>query len=273
MSSCFLPRARGSAQNDASGNKDQPLDRAFAVLELVLSAPGRFTAAALAAELGLPLPSAARLVTQLEARGLIRRALGTRHLSPGPRLIGLGLDAAGAAFTSDAAHLLLVGLAARLHEHCQIGVVNEIEVIYVDSVRGARSAHLQFEPGGHVPLHCTSTGKLFMAELGDAELCRFLGRRPLRRYTPSTVTDPTRLIEQVREVRRCGWASTDGEYAAGVVGCAVPIRGSNNNMLASLAVAIPAVRTPFNAVHRFVPTLRDTANAIAAAVAAGHSSR
>jgi len=273
VSSCFLSPARGSAQNDASGVRDQPLDRAFAVLELVLSAPGRFTAATLAAELDLPLPSAARLVTQLEARGLIRRALGTRHLSPGPRLVSLGLDAARAAFTSDAAHLLLVGLAARLGEHCQIGVVNGTEVIYVDSARGARGARLQFEPGEHVSLHCTSTGKLFLAELGDAEMARFLGRRPLRRYTPSTVTDPATLIEQVREVRRRGWASTDGEYAAGVVGCAVPIRGSNNVMLASLAVAIPAVRTPFNAVHRLVPTLRDTAKAIAAAVASDRSSR
>jgi IclR family transcriptional regulator, acetate operon repressor len=240
---------------------------------LVLSMPGRFTAATLAAELGLPLPSAARLVTQLEARGLIRRPLGTRQLSPGPRLVSLGLDAACAAFTSDAAHLLLVGLAARLSEHCQIGIVDGTEVVYMDSAHGARSARLQFEPGARAPLHCTSTGKLFLAELNDAELSRFLGRRPLRRYSPSTITDPATLIEQVRDVRRRGWAATDGEYAAGVVGCAVPIRGTNNVMLASLAVAIPSVRTPFNAVQRFVPPLRDTANAIATAIAAGRSPR
>lgn len=266
MSSHFFSPARTPTQKPTAARKQQPLDRMLAVIDAVLAMPGRLSVATLATELGLPLPTAARLVTQLEARGLIRRGLGTRQLSPGPQLISLGLSTSRAAFTSDAAHLLLVGLAASLGEHCQIGAVSGTEVAYVDSARGARGASLQFEPGEHVPLHCTSTGKLFLAELDDAELPRFLGKRPLRRYTPSTVTDPAALIEQVQEVRRRGWASTDGEYAAGVVGCAVPIRGSNHVMLASLAVAIPAARTPFSAIHRFVPALRETAKAISAAI-------
>ncbi len=271
VSSHILPSRRVSASDAAAGRKDQPLDRTLAVLEQVVAMPGRFAVATLATELGLPLPSAARLVAQLEARGLIRRALGSRQLSPGPRLINLGLDAARAAFTGDAAHLLLVGLASRLGEHCQIGVVSGTEVVYVDSARGARGASLQFEPGERLPIHCTSTGKLFLAELDDAGLARFLGRRPLRRYTPSTITDPATLIVPVREARRRGWAATDGEYAAGVVGCAVPIRGRNNAMLASLAIAIPSVRTPFSAVHRFVPALRDAAKAIGATIEAGRA--
>src|ERR1700744_3749289 len=186
---------------------DQPLDRALAVLELVLAMPGRLSVATLAVEARLPMPTAARLVTHLEARRLIRRGLGTRHLSPGPRLIGLGLDAARAAVTGDAAHLLLAGLAARLGEHCQIGVVSETDVVYVDSVRGARAASLQFEPGERARIHCTSTGKLFLAEQDDAGLWGFLGNRPLLRHTATTVTDPAVLRDQVREARRRGWGS------------------------------------------------------------------
>jgi IclR family transcriptional regulator, acetate operon repressor len=245
---------------------DQPLDRALAVMELVLAKPGRLSVATLAAEAHLPMPTAARLVTQLEARRLIRRGLGTRYLSPGPRLIGLGLDAARAAVTGEATHRLLVGLAARLGEHCQIGVVSGTDVVYVDSVRGTRGASLQFEPGEHAPIHCTSTGKLFLAELDDASLSSFLGTRPLPRHTASTVSDPAALRTQVHAVRRRGWASTDGEYVAGVVGCAVPIRDRNGAMLASLAVAIPEARTKCSGLHRVVPALRETAKAIGAAI-------
>lgn len=260
----FPPSAESSAQPSAA--RDQPLDRALAVLERVLDAPGRFTAAALAMELGLPLPSTARLITQLESRALIRRLPGSRQLSPGTRLLGLGLGAARAAFTGDVPHQLLVRLATHLREHCQIGVISETEVVYLDSAQGARGASLQFEPGAHAPIHCTSTGKLFLAELDDTDLRRFVGRRPLPRYTPSTITDPVRLIAQVKVVRRRGWAATDGEYATGVVGCAVPIRGRANSMIASLAVAVPEARTTFGAVHRFVPALREAAKAIGAAL-------
>lgn len=266
VSSRLSVRGRIPARKMPAAAPDQPLDRALAVIELVLAMPGRLSVATLAAEARLPMPTAARLVTHLEARRLIRRGLGTRHLSPGPRLIGLGLDAARAAVTGDAAHLLLAGLAARLGEHCQIGVVSETDVVYVDSVRGARAASLQFEPGERAPIHCTSTGKLFLAELDDAGLSGFLGNRPLPRHTATTVTEPAALRDQVREVRRRGWASTDGEYVAGVVGCAVPIRDSNGAMLASLAVAIPEARIKCGAVHRLVPALRDTAKAIAAAI-------
>jgi IclR family acetate operon transcriptional repressor len=178
-----------------------------------------------------------------------------------------------AAVTDDAAHLLLAGLAARLGEHCQVGVVSGAEVVYIDSARGARGASLQFEPGERVPIHCTSTGKLFLAELDDAVLAGFLGTRPLRRYTASTVTDPAVLLAQVHETRQRGWAATDGEYVAGVVGCAVPIRGHDNAMLASLAIAIPEARTKFSAVHRFVPALRGAAKAIAVAIESGRSPR
>lgn len=44
-------------------------------------------------------------------------------------------------------------------------------------------------------------------------------------------------------------------------------------MLASLAIAVPAARAPFSAVQRFVPALRDTAKAIAGAVAAQPAQR
>ncbi len=156
-------------------------------------------------------------------------------------------------------------------EHCQIGVVSGTDVVYVDSVRGARGASLQFEPGERAPIHCTSTGKLFLAELDDASLSSFLGNRPLPRHTASTVTDPAALCDQVREVRRRGWASTDGEYVAGVVGCAVPIRDRKGAMLASMAVAIPEARTKCRALHRVVPALRDTAKAIGAAIEASRA--
>jgi DNA-binding IclR family transcriptional regulator len=38
-------------------------------------------------------------------------------------------------------------------------------------------------------------------------------------------------------------------------------------MIASLAIAIPEARTSFNAVHRFVPALRDAAKAIGETIA------
>ena len=145
--------------------------------------------------------------------------------------------------------------------------------MYVDSVCSARGVGQQFEPGEHVPFGRASTGKRCPAEMSDSALPGFLGRRPLPRHTQTTITDPAALIAHVQEVRRRGWASTDGECAPGVVGCAVPIRDGKDALLASLVIAIPAAGTPFRAVTRFVPALREAAKATGAAVATGRSAR
>jgi DNA-binding IclR family transcriptional regulator len=56
-------------------------------------------------------------------------------------------------------------VADRIGEQCEIGVVRDSEVVYVDSVRSKQQQALQFNPGGAAPLHCTSTGKIYMSRL------------------------------------------------------------------------------------------------------------
>jgi IclR family acetate operon transcriptional repressor len=248
---------------EADALKVQPFDRALAVIEAVLADPGRLSAADIAERLDLPPATASRIVGQLAGRGMLKRVLGSRRLLAGPRLMTIGLDAVGAAFRADRPHLLLAGLAARLGEHCQIGIVRGLEVLYVDSARAARTGSLHFEPGERAPVHCTSTGKLYLAHLPAAALTETLRGLTLTRFTLSTITSRAVLRRDVHAAASRGWAATDGEFAAGVVGCAAPIVSRAGRFVGAVGVSLPEVRQSFAGIARYAPPLREIATAIA----------
>jgi len=245
-------------------DKEQPLDRAIAVLSALATLARPASVTELAAACDLPVPTVHRLAAQLERRGLVKRALGSRKLIVGAGLVRLGVAAADAAMRSDRAHQILVALTHQLAEPCQIGVRVDSEVVYIDSARTTRSAGLHFEQGRHAPLQCTSIGKLYLAEMPDAAFESWLAHTSLRKLAPRTIVSKPRLRSVIRGIRRDGWAASDEEFVPGVVGCAVPIRLGNGSLLAGLGVSVPSARTSFAKVKAFLPSLTAAAREIAA---------
>jgi len=245
---------------------DQPLDRAVAVLSAVADASRPISVTEIAAECGLPVPTAHRLVAQLERRGLLSRALGSKKLVVGRELVRLGMASLEGALRADRPRHILVTLAKRLGEHCQIGRRFDDEIVYVDSATVQRADGLYFEQGGRAPMHCTSTGKLFLADMTAADLDLWIARADLKRMTPSTIVSPHALRTALRKVRQEGWAITVGELVVGVVGCAVPIRTRSGRLIAGLGVSAPDARVSVEQLKNHRPLMQSAAAEIAAAI-------
>ena len=242
--------------------RDQPIDRAFAILAALASVARPASITELAALCSVPVPTVHRFAAQLEERGLVKRALGSKKLLVGPALVRLGIAATEAAIRSDRVHGILVALAAKLGEPCQIGVRADNEVVYVDTVRAARSAGLHFELGRRAPIHSSSIGKIFLAEMPNEQFDLWLQNADLPRLTPATIVSARRMKSVVRDVRTNGWAASNEEFAPGVVGCAVPIRLPSGGLIAGLGVSVPSARASFDEVKAHVPLLLRAAREI-----------
>ena len=156
-----------------------------AILTFVAEQKKALSAAEIAAALNLPLPTAHRLIGNLENRGLIQKALGTKRYVVGSKLVTLAAKTIGAAFRTVRRHAVLSAVADRIGEQCEIGVVRDNFVVYVDSVRSKQQQALQFNPGDAAPLHCTSTGKIYMSRL-PASAPRIAPCPPRKPTPPST---------------------------------------------------------------------------------------
>jgi IclR family transcriptional regulator, acetate operon repressor len=214
----------------------------------------------------LAVPTVHRIAAQLERRSMLKRAFGTKKLLVGPALVALGASALRASLQSDRVHTLLEALASELGEHCQLGMRVGNEVVYADTVRAVRSAGLHFEQGKRAPLYCTSIGKLFMAEMAPEELTAWLETHQREPLTARTLVSERTIRAAVRAVRETGWAMSNEEMAVGVVGCAVPVRLTDGQLIAGLGISVPSPRLRFDELGKFRATMNRAAASIAQAI-------
>ena len=248
---------------------DGPLDRAFALLAHVAGQTKAVSTAEMALALDLPLPTAHRLVGNLEGRGLIQRAPGTRRYVVGNALVLLSAQVITASFRTARRHAVLQAVAAQIGEQCEIGLVRGNQVCYVDSIRAPQSQGLQFNPGQAAPLHCTSTGKIYMSRLPPKAREKLVRALPLERFTETTICDPDALLTLLDQTRRRGWAKTNEEYVRGVVGCAVPILSPAGDLIAGLGVSVPVARISFMELDAFIAPLQAAAGRLSETILHG----
>lgn len=248
---------------DQAQSSDSPLARAFAILDFVASRGEPVQIAEIVAALGVPPPTAHRLAVHLEERGMLRRALGSRKFVLGPAMVSLAFKAVAAVINDAKQRSILMALSERISEQVEIAIVRDSQVVFVETVKPAHAAGLQIATGTKAPLHCTSSGKIFMSRLTATARENLIRSLPLDRYTHATITEADSLLKELAIVRRRGWATNNEEFNSGVVGCAVPILGDKGMFIASLGVSAPIARTDLDSVKGFVPLLQAAAEEIA----------
>lgn len=242
--------------------------KALRVLEAVAARERPLSIAEIAAALDLPQPTAHRIVGTLERLGFIGREPGRRRVVEGSRLVRLGLDALQAAAGSGTRHAILAALAKKTGESCNLGVVANGHVVYIDRVESHWPLGLRFEAGSRVPLHCTAIGKLMLSRMTDAMLAAHLGKGSLARYTATTITDARKLCGELARIRRQGYSIDNQEFMSGVVCMAVPVAGPRDGQVcAGLAISAAQARLTLAGVKRYLPELRSAARSIARALA------
>jgi IclR family acetate operon transcriptional repressor len=252
-------RAADALAGITETGKAFPTVKAVAILEAMATVRRPLGVTEVGVLLGLPKPTAHRIVRMLESEGLLQREPGSRRFVPGARLVRLGLGVVAASMLSAPRHAILEALSQKIGETCNFGVMAGSHVVYLDRVESAWPFGLRFEPGSRVPLHCTSMGKLFLS-LMPAKKCALLLRSiPLYRYTENTITDAARLEAELENIRSAEVSTDNQEFLAGVVCVAVPVRDTNKQPVAALAISAPLARMTLQQGLQHVPLLQAAA--------------
>ena len=252
-------RAADALAGITETGKAFPTVKAVAILEAMATVRRPLGVTEVGMLLGLPKPTAHRIVRMLESEGLLRREPGSRRFVPGARLVRLGLGVVAASMLSAPRHAILEALSQKIGETCNFGVMADNHVVYLDRVESAWPFGLRFEPGSHVPLHCTSMGKLFLSLMPVKKCALLLRSIPLYRYTGNTITDAARLEAELENIRSAEVSTDNQEFLAGVVCVAVPVRDNNKQPVAALAVSAPLARMTLQQGLQHVPLLQAAA--------------
>lgn len=235
------------------------LDKALAVLEEITGHNGPVGLPELSNRLGLPRQTIHRILVQLTASGMIKRARERDRYTIGPRLSKLATETLVAANHTAPVRAVLQSLVSDINETCNIGILDGLDFVYLERIESDWPLRVTLQAGSRVPAYCTSGGKALLAHLPARPLKRLLRSRPLNAYTSSTITDVKALEQDLAACLQSGYAINNEEFTPGIIGVAVPVHAPGGQPVAALACHAPNARISLNALTEYVPNLHAAA--------------
>lgn len=147
----------------------------------------------------------------------------TRKYRLGPALVQLGSQAMAGVDIRAAARPLMEKLSLEFGETIFLGTADEKQITIVERADSPTELKISAPVGTRLPLYAGAAGKIFLAGLKDPVLKKLLAAGPIPGYTENTVTSPGNYLEEVRRVRREGYATDFEEYIRGVNAVCVPV--------------------------------------------------
>jgi len=230
------------------------LRNAGRILKLLGRHPDGLRAADLARALEIPVTTTLRIMTTLHLDGLARKHDGRYEL--GPVLIQLGTAALAGTEIRELALPLLQRLTADTAETAHLAIPCDERSLIVavqDSPHPLRAAS---RPGFLAELHCSSTGKIFLAFLFPQRLGEFYARARPERRTPATLTTVAELKREVELTRQRGYSVDNEEFNLGVRCLAAPVYASDGAVTAAMGITASTVRFPKERIPEMAAKVR-----------------
>jgi IclR family transcriptional regulator, KDG regulon repressor len=206
--------------------------KAFQILHLVARRDNHLTISDLSRELGISKSTVCGITQALEGTGTLVRDDKTKRYSLGLSLFELGRKAYARIDLRDIAHPIIEELMRSTRQSVFVGIRSGDHVSIVDLVESTQDLKITAHIGARLPLLVGATGKVFLAYMADHGAAQLLRTMPPRQTTAKSITDPDRFLEEIRQVRTCGYALDDEEYLQGVRAVAAPIHAPGRQLSA-----------------------------------------
>lgn len=239
------PSSSSSGSTGSAGSTNirspGPVDRAFALLQIVVAADEPIGVRELARRAGLPPSTTTRTLGILDDLGMVERT-PDGAARPGAALATLARAAdQTAASLRDRLRPLTVDLVHRFDENAAIAVDDGNGMLYIVSSRVAGALQVPDPTDATYPFHLVAPGLIAMSFWDNARLTAHL-ESPLPSATPFSVTKPAAVRRRLAAARDQGHAWTNQELDVDVNGLATPILDRQGNLIAAVSLYGPAHR-------------------------------
>ena len=240
----------------------QSLSRAFALLDVIAQHPEGIGLSDLCRAVGLHSSTGWHLVKTMTALGYLRQAADSKRYVIGSRIFHLAAAARGEVQLASIAEPVVRHLAAASGNGAAFGLAFDDEMVILSKAGGEGLENAWKLRGSRAVNHCTAMGKLILAEMSPDRLEQYLAGREIQPFTPATITDRARLIEEASRARASGLAFEDGEFRADVRSVAAPVRDFTHQVVGALTLIGPASSLSLQALHERSLLVRNAAQAL-----------
>jgi DNA-binding IclR family transcriptional regulator len=246
--------------SDEKSTAVKSADRTLTVLEFLSAAGAPRSLGEIADELEIPKSSLHGLLRNLQSRGWLstdESDAGLRYRI-GPQALTVGASYLQSDDIVRRSSAMLDSLSFELGETIHLGVLENVDVMYLAKRDARHNLRLVSGVGVRLPAYATALGKALLAELDKRVLTQRLSA-PRRYMTPKTLVDERVLREDLNLTLERGYAIDDEESTEGVRCFAVALGGTVPRRHA-VSCSIPVARLDDGFEHQVISTLIAAAN-------------
>jgi DNA-binding IclR family transcriptional regulator len=241
----------------------QSIERAASILRSFTEAEPELGVTELSQRLGLHKSTVSRIIATLQREGLVGQNPDTGKYRLGVGLVSLAGVALGRINVRGAAQPHLDQLVQETQETVTVDILMDGVCLIVEQKESPQAVRYVSWIGRRFPLHCTASGKVFLAAMSESEREERLVL-PLPKYTSSTITSYEALQGALEEVTTNGYAVALEEYETGFGAISAPILNHDGQVVAALTISAPSFRLSKTKCRQLVPCLHETTAAISA---------
>lgn len=214
--------------------------KCMAVIEAFDASSQRMTLSEVARKTGLTRPTARRYLLSLTR--LKYAETDGKQFSLTHRVLRLGYAFLSSSPLPKSFQPVLDRLAETTREAASLSTIDGAEIIFLAGSVAPRLMAATINVGLRLPAYCTASGRVLLAGLPDSALESLLKTATLKRRTPKSKTGVRELLQEMRKVRKYGYAINDEEQEIGIRSIAVPVAVPQLQMGLAMSVSVHAGR-------------------------------
>lgn len=237
--------------------------RATQVLNAFTHEKSSFTHTELSKTLGINNASLTRILYTLIYTDFLEKDLSTGNYRLTVKSFQIGSVYLSKVDFHTAAMPHLSELSAQYGETSNLAILNGNEVFFIDRVESSQSIRLKSNIGSKLPAYCTALGKVLLAYQDNEFIDQFLQSTELKKYTPTTITEPKLFKEHLNEIKNQGYAIDNNEHQPEFKSTAAPIMDNTGKVIAGISIIAPAHRMQdTNLFNKLIDSIIETADKI-----------
>ena len=218
------------------------LERGLRILDYLAHHPGGKGQVEIAQALNCPVTSVFRITLVLEKFGFLERDPETKVFRHTQKMLMLGQQALSESDLIGCALPIMRELRDDLGDTVLIGVLNGTEVIVLEQALGSQLFRFSVNAGHRIKVHCSAPGKAILAHLTDPQADKVISQLKFKRYNKNTITSAKAFREELKKVRKIGYAEDKGEEYAGIYCVGSTVFDRTGEPVASIWVTGPDMR-------------------------------
>jgi len=224
-------------------NTVQAVSKALKIMEL-LSGTAEYGVSELARSLRCQKSTVFRLLATLKKEGFIVQDEKTEKYSLTLKLFRIGSIVVNNLNLNKAALPVIGKLSQLTAETVHLCSLDNNQIVYLQKIESthALKVTMMSRIGESPPFYCTGVGKVLLAYQGEARIRACMKQMELKKFTDTTITDPSKLKAELEKIQSEGIAYDNEEHELGVRCIAAPVFNQEGTVIAALSISGPTVR-------------------------------